>query len=307
MPDVLALVEKGMHRLAFYNPATGECRGVLPLPDFPHEMALDPDGRTAYLGHYGARNARDPALGGSAVFVVDLLMQAHLHTIPLPGFHRIHGVACDGQGRLYALAEAEDALLVIENPKSATSPDHILPTGGKKGHLLAVTQDGETVFTSNLASHSVSLLRPKRKVDPLQINPGLRPEGLCLSQDETSLFVLTRGDAGLHEIACADGQVMRHRTLRGDCTRIYPYGRDHLLILDYEDRCIGLVERATLKEVAYLPLEGQPTGGCLHPTRPEVCIALEHGAVQVIHLARWEHLNSFQTGAEPDASILLTG
>lgn len=307
MPDTLALVEKGEHHLGFYNPATGECEGALPLPDFPHEMVLDPDGRTAYIGHYGARNAQDPAPGGKAVFVVDLLARAHLHTIPLPHWNRIHGVACDGLGRLYALAEAEDVLLVMDNPKTAHGPDHILPTGGKKGHLLVVTKDGKTAFTSNLASHTISWLHPYVEDTPRQISSGLKPEGLCFSADEKSLFVLTRGDAGLQEISCKDGTVLRRIALRGDCTRVYRHGADHLLVSNYGDQCICLLNRETLQEVAHLPLCGHPTAACLHPEKPEAYVALEHGEMQVVDLAAFSAVHRFPTGHEPDVSILLPG
>jgi DNA-binding beta-propeller fold protein YncE len=308
MPDTLALVEKGEHRLGFYNPATGECEGMLPLPDFPHEMVLDPDGRTAYLGHYGARNAQDPAPGGSAVFVVDLLTRVHLHTIPLPHWHRIHGVACDGLGRLYALAEAEDVLLVMENPKTAEAPDRILPTGGKKGHLLVVTKDGGTVFTSNLASHTISHIDIENSnVPPRQISPGLKPEGLCFSVDESSLFVLTRGDAGLQEISCINGTVLRRIALRGDCSRVYRHGAKRLLVSNYGDQCICLLDRETLQEVAHVPLCGHPTAACIHPEKPEAYVALEHGELQVVDLETFREVRRFSTGHEPDVSILLPG
>lgn len=307
MPShTIALVEKSAHRLAFYDDETGAFLSALPMPDFPHEMALDPDGRTAYIGHYGALNSADPAPGGSRVIVVDLVARALVGEIDLSPFQRLHGLQCDAQGRLFVLAEADDTLLVIEAPKTAPQIDRALATGGTKGHLVAVTAEGRQAYCANLVSHSVTRLAPfAPSIPPVVIKPGPKPEGLCLSADETRLLVLNRGDATIAEIDTRTCEVNRTLALRGEATRLYRCGAGAFLVASYGDESVSLLDAATLQETAYLKLNGRVTAASLHPARAEALASLETDEIVRIDLKTFTEIARYRTGREPDISIIV--
>jgi DNA-binding beta-propeller fold protein YncE len=306
MSEALAIVEKSAHRLAFYDLENGRLETTIDLPEFPHEIALDPDGRTAYVGHYGAHNSSDPRPGGSEVFVIDLPERHLAHTIDLRPFRRLHGLQCDARGRLFVLAEADDILCVVESPKTDLRPNHTVRTGGVKGHLVAVTCDGNTAFCSNLRSHSITKVRPfAEATPPVVIEPGLKPEGLCLSADEERLYVLNRGDGTLAEIDTETCEIIRKTNIRGEGTRLYKIGSDRLLLASYVDESISILERASLREIAYLRLGGRPTAASLHPVRPEAYVSLEIDQVVRIDLSSCTEIDRFSTGREPDLSIFV--
>ena len=306
MSETLAIVEKSAHRLAFYDLAAGHLADDIGLPEYPHEIALDPDGGTAYVGHYGAFNSDDPRPGGSEVFVIDLLARRLLHVIDFRPFRRLHGLQCDTLGRLFVLAEADDVLCIVENPKVDDRPGRAVRTGGVKGHLIAVARDGEAVYCSNLLSHSVTKVAPfSTAKTPVVIEPGVKPEGLCLSADETILYVLNRGDGTIAEIDTATCRTLRTTTIRGEATRIYRYGSERLLLASYADESISILDRSTLHEVAYLPLGGRATAASIHPKRPEAFVSLENDQLVRINLVECAEICRFSTGREPDLSVFV--
>ncbi len=306
MSETLAIVEKSAHRLAFYDLVSGRLEQAIDLPEFPHEIALDPDGRTAYVGHYGAANSADPRPGGSEVFVIDLRSRRLSHTIDLRPFRRLHGLQCDARGRLFVLAEADDILCVVENPQVDSRPGRAVRTGGVKGHLVAVTHDGKIAFCSNLLSHSITKVAPFSAATlPVVIEPGLKPEGLCLSANEQRLYVLNRGDGTLAEIDAVTCEVLRTSKIRGEGTRIYRSGNERLLLASYVDESISVLDRATLHEVGYVRLGGRATAASLHPERHEAYVSLENDQLVRVDLATCTEIGRFVTGREPDVSVFV--
>lgn len=302
----IALVEKCADRLAFYDHATGTFEGALALPRFPHEMVRDPDGRHAYIGHYGALNSADPAPGGSTVIVVDLIARAIVSRIDLSPYRRLHGLQCDAAGRLFVLAEADDVLLVVENPLTEGRPSRAVRTGGIKGHLVAVRRDGQTAFCSHLLSHTLTRLAPFAPAEPpLVIVPGPKPEGMCFSLDEKRLLVLNRGDGTLAEIDVESGACRRTLALRGEATRIYPCDQSAFLIASYHDESLSLLDAATLQERAYLKLGGRVTAASLHPDGAEALASLETDEMVRVDLRRFAVVARYPTGRDPDVSTFV--
>lgn len=303
--ESIALVEKGADRLAFYD-VSGALESAIALPPYPHEMARDPDGRTAYIGHYGALNSADPAPGGSTVVVVDLLERRILSQIDLRPYRRLHGLQCDERGRLFVLAEADDMLLVVDKPKAQKIATRAVRTSGVKGHLVVVTANGERAFCANLLSHSITRVAPfSAATAPLVIAPGPKPEGICLSTDERRLMVLNRGDGTLVEIDTQSGRVTRTVRLRGEATRIYRHGADAFLLASYADQSVSLLDAKTLAERAYLTLGGRVTAACLHPERPEALASLETRHLVRIDLRSFTEISRFATGRDPDVSTFV--
>jgi DNA-binding beta-propeller fold protein YncE len=306
MSETLAIIEKSAHRLAFYDLQTGQFEGDICFPEFPHEIALDPDGATAYVGHYGACNSADPRPGGSEVFVVDLSVRRLIHVIDCRPFRRLHGLQCDRFGRLFVLAEADDVLCVVENPKVDDRPGRAVRTGGVKGHLVAMTRDGQAAYCSNLSSHSVTKVAPfSATTAPVVIEPGVKPEGLCLSAEEDILYVLNRGDDTIAEIDTGTCKVLRTARTRGEGTRIYRYGFGCLLLASYGDGSVSILDQGTLREVAYLRLGGRATAASIHPDRAEAYVSLENDQLVRIDLARCTEIGRFPTGREPDRSVII--
>ena len=143
MSDILLLVQKCAHTFSLYDLASGEALKHIVLPNFPHEFCVDPTRRFAYVGLFGIETAWTRGQEGDhRVAVIDLQRREHTRTLDLWPCRRPHGMACDGQGRLYAMSEAQDTLLVFDDPQAQDVPNLAVPSGGIKTHLVTLTVEG---------------------------------------------------------------------------------------------------------------------------------------------------------------------
>lgn len=307
--DVLLLVEKCSHCLSFYAIDSGERVASVALPDFPHEFVVDPQQRYAYVGHYGVESSGHPGAGGTQIFQIDIAARAHLRSIDLAPFNRLHGVQMDAQGRLYALSEDRAQLVVLDQPASDTAPRRAVATGGIKSHLFALSRDGQTAYAMNLLSHTVTRIRPHDATcAPLACAPGEKPEGCALSADEKTLYVSCRTSNTLCAIDTASMQLKHSAPARADPTRIYPWRDGNLLVTNYGARSLSLVDAESLRELAQIPipLAARPIALSFHPRLPLAFVSQDQDRLgyldmQTLRFERW-----ISTLREPDVSCVVS-
>ena len=303
--DIMVLVEKSDHRLAFHNLTRDAEPERIALGKYPHEIAFDPAGGLAFIGEYGVRTAVDAGIGGDRVFVVDIAERRLVNTLDCRPYTRIHGLAVDQQGRLYALSEADGVLLVFDDPRATQSPCRAVVTGGLKSHLVCVARNGSFAFCMNLLTHTVTKVCPHdATVAPVATKVGDVPEGNCLSADDRSLFVSSRGSAVVTRMNTGTLAIEAVAPTRPDPTRIYRAGAGRLLITHFNGRAVSLLDAASLREVAYLPLDGRPAAACLHPRRPTAFVSLDTNLSLEIDLENMQIVACRPTGSEPDACFV---
>ncbi|MEV0700273.1 YncE family protein [Saccharopolyspora sp. NPDC050389] len=305
--DVLAVVEKSSHAVSFYDTSTGRRQDSIALPHYPHELAADSRRRLGYVGHYGVRMSSDTGEGGAAVFVLDLAARKLIRTVDLRPFNRIHGVGTDARDRLYALSEAKATLLGFDDPPTDQEPTRAVPTDGVKTHLFAISRDGERAYVTGLLSHTVSLVRPYDPVArPVVMTPGERPEGLCLSHDERTLYVGARRS---HRLVALDAHRMTVRTtvpVPGDPLRVYARPDGVVLMTDIADNSLTAFT-PDLRRLWSLRLPGTPSAVSFHPNAALAYVSQLGGGdqVSIVDLESRSIVGGFTTGREPDSSVLL--
>ncbi|MDR7308466.1 YncE family protein [Rhodoferax saidenbachensis] len=301
--DTLLLVEKCSHCFSWYDIASGERLRSVQLPNFPHEFVTDRAERYAYVGHYGVETSGHVGEGGHSLLQIDIRSSELVRSIDLSPFNRIHGLQMDQQDRLYALSEEKSTLLVLEQPATDTAARRAVPSGGIKSHLFALTQDGQTAFCMNLLSHTVTKVKPWDPLfAPVACHPGQKPEGYCLSADETTLFVSNRWSNTLSAIDTDTMAVRYSAASREDVTRIYRSADGRLFTSNYGDRSISVVDPQTLKETAYLKLDGRAIALTFHPFQPLAFISLDSDRVAVLDINSLKILRFIATQKEPDVS-----
>lgn len=301
----LVLVEKSGHCIAFHDLGRGGPVERIHLASYPHEMVADHEGRFAFVGHYGVRKGTDQGVGGHEVFVIDIARRRLVNTLDCRPYTRIHGLALDEAGRLYALSEATGVLLVFDNPDRDKSPSRAAATGGLKSHLVSVTRDGGTAYVTSLLTHTVTRLAPHDPtVAPLALVPGVQPEGNCLDSDESVLFVANRGSNSIARIDTKDFAIIATAPVRADPTRIYRVGRDRLLVTHFKGQAVSLLDGKSLHEMAHLQLEGRPAAACIDAGRGHAHVSLDSNEALEIDLATLRIMARRPTGAEPDACFI---
>ncbi len=163
----LLVLAKTDHALFIVDPATLSIVGQVPSGPDPHEVIASADGRTAYISNYG---------GGAynTITVVDLVKQAALPVIDLGPLRGPHGLVFVG-GKLWFTAEGAK---VIGSYDPATSKvDWVLGTGQDRTHMIWVAPDQKTIFTTNVASATMTLIEKGTARRGFGPGPGGPPPG----------------------------------------------------------------------------------------------------------------------------------
>ena len=145
-PNALLVLEKSQNTLVIVDPAKMEIVARVPAGNDPHEVAVSDDGRYAYISNYS---------GGRTISVVDLVAQKALPPIDLGALTSPHGLEFAG-GKLYFTAEG--AKVVGRYDPAAQKIDWIIGTGQDRTHMVLVSKDLKTIFTSNVSSSTISVI-----------------------------------------------------------------------------------------------------------------------------------------------------
>ncbi|MFQ5348822.1 MAG: YncE family protein [Thermoanaerobaculia bacterium] len=147
--DTLLVANKSDATVDLLDPYSGEKRATLPTGEAPHEIAVSPDGSTAVISNYGARQTP-----GSSLTVVDIAGARVLRTVDLGDHRRPHGLAWLSNEEVAVTAEGSAHLLVVA-PGDGTIRAAV-ETAQRISHMVAVT--GERAFVANIGSGTVTVV-----------------------------------------------------------------------------------------------------------------------------------------------------
>jgi len=305
--NILLLVEKCSHCFSWYDIASGQRLHSIPLKEFPHEFVVDAQQKYAYVGHYGVETSGHLGAGGTEIFQIDIAARQLVRTINISPFNRLHGMQMDNQGRLYALSEERAELAIIDNPATATAPHRAVSTGGIKSHLFALTRDGQTAYSMNLLSHTVSKIRPyDANFIPQLCKPGEKPEGYALSADEKTLYVTCRWSNTLCAIDTETMQVKYSAPSRDDATRLYRYRDGRIVVTNYGERSLSVVDAVTLKETAHIPMQARAIALSFHPEKPIAFVSQDNDQLGYFNMETLQFERVIATQREPDVSQVVS-
>ena len=301
--EVLLLVEKCSHCFSYYDINSGLRTHSIGLEHFPHEFVVDSKNQFAYIGHYGVETSGHLGSGGTSLFQIDLAARTLARTIDIAPFNRLHGIQMDTQDRLYALSEDRAQLVVLDNPSTDTAPRCAVATGGIKSHLFALTRDGQTAYAMNLLSHTVTKFKPyDATYVPVACSPGEKPEGYALSTDEKTLYVTCRWSNTLCAIDTDTMRVTRSAPSRDDATRLYLYRDGRLVVTNYGERSISVVDPTTLQELAHIKMEARAIALSYHPGKPVAFVSQDNDKLGYFNMETLQFDRFITTQREPDVS-----
>lgn len=304
--ETLLLVEKCSHAFSYYDIQSGERIKSVKLPAYPHEFVVDSRQKYAYIGHYGVETSGHKGEGGHVIFVIDLEQARHVRDIDCAPYNRLHGMQIDAQDRLYAMSEEKSVLLVFEEPERAQAIDRAVPSGGLKSHLFALTRDGQHAYSMNLLSHTVTHIKPHDACfAPLAVSPGNKPEGYCLSPDESILYVSNRLSNTISMIDTASMRVVKSAPSRTDATRLYLFRDGRIVVTNYGDKSLSIISPDSLEELAYIEAGARPIALSFHPERNWAFVSLDNNRVGILDLDSLRFVRYIETQLEPDVSKVI--
>jgi YVTN family beta-propeller protein len=294
---VLLVLNKEDNSLSIVDPATRKTVAQIPTGEGPHEIVASDDGKLAFVGNYGARTP------GSTLSVIDLVAQKELHRVDLGALRRPHGLAFV-DGKLWFTAE-QNKLIARYDP-AANQLDGLLGIGQNGTHMLVFSKDHTLLFTSNIGSDSITLLR--RASDPsgwtlTTIPVGKGPEGADISPDAHEFWAANSGDGTVSIIDVAAKKVVQTLELRTNHSNRLKFTPDGRLVLisDPGSNALVIVEAASRKEIKRFSVGRQPEGIVITPDGASAYVALAgEKTVAVIDLKTLEVNARISVGNGPD-------
>ena len=289
----LLVLNKEDATLAVIDIASGKTTATIATGAGPHEVAVSEDGRTAFVTNYGSADA------GNTLSVIDLGGRREAARVDLGVLRRPHGVAVS-RGRVYFTSEA--AREVGRYDPATRRVDGRYPTGQDGTHMVVLTRDGNTLFTSNIGSNTVTV-STFMDARPTHIPVGRGPEGLDLSPDGRELWVAHSQDGGVSIIDTATRTVTRTfdaGTKRSNRLKFTPDGR-LVLISDLDAGELVVVDARTHAVTRRVPLGRMPEGILVQPDGAAAYVAVAgERKVAVIDLKTLAVARTIETGNGPD-------
>jgi YVTN family beta-propeller protein len=300
-PNALLVLEKAQNTLVIVDPVSLTIVARVPVGNDPHEVSVSDDGKTAYISNYS---------GGSTIAVVDLVGQKALAPIELGALRSPHGLEFAG-GKLFFTAEV--AKVVGRYDPATQKIDWVMGTGQDRTHMVVVSRDLKTVFTSNVSSATVSVIE-QRAPTPGRRGPGMPDwsitnlavgrgsEGFDLSPDGKELWVANAQDSTISVIDVGSKKVVQTLPSTKSANRLkLTLDGKYVFVSDLGGKDLLVIDAATRKEYKRIALPASSEGLLMAPDGLRVYTTLNsRDAVAVIDLKTWTLAGEVKTGRGPD-------
>ena len=204
--DTVVVACKSEFQLALVDPAREKVLLKLPTGRGPHEVAVSPDGRTAYVSNFGRYSVypagdTDHDKASNTITVIDLVDRKVRATFDLGTHTGPHGMIVSHDGKLlWATTETPQAVLELDTATGKIQ--HVWPTTQVRSHMIVTTPNESKFYVTNTVSGTVSVIdRASGEVKVLATGPGT--EGIAISPDGKEVWAASRTDAKIEVISTA--------------------------------------------------------------------------------------------------------
>lgn len=300
----LLVLNKEDNALAIVDPATRTVVARIPVGESPHEVTASSDGKLAFVSNYGSRQP------GQTISVIDLVAQKEIHRVDLSPMGRPHGITY-ADGKVYFTAEASK--LIGRYDPAANQVDWVLGTGQNTTHMVLLSTDRNTIFTSNIGSDSLTIIeRAPNRLDwnETVVPVGKGPEGFDLAPGGKELWAAHSRDGGVSIINVAAKRVVQTLSLgtkRSNRLRFTPDGK-YVFVSDMGGSELLILEAATRRVVKGLKPGSSPEGILMTPDGSRAYVAVANdNQVAVVDLKSLEVTDRIATGRGPDGMAWAEG
>jgi DNA-binding beta-propeller fold protein YncE len=257
----LIVTAKTAHKVHFLDAATLTMGATIDMPGSTHELALAPDGRTAYGTVYGGGVFANRINPDRRIVVIDLPSRTLTRVIDLGAVYAPHGVMIDENGTLWSSGELGHAVLAIDPAADRIEKIDV----GNTAHWIAVSHATGQVFASVKSDYLVAIDASRRAVIDRIALPHV-VEGLAVTPDGATVFACAQDAAELYVVDArthaltrtvpidgADGQKRQMRRVRVSPDNAY------VVVSSNQDRHAAIYDGA-LQQIASIPTKRSPMG-----------------------------------------------
>jgi len=306
----LIVLNKSDHEAALVNPQTLTVTHRLPTGKGPHEAAVSPDGRTAYVSNYGSfaifregeQRRMEP---GNTITVLDLKARCVKATFDLGKYKQPHGLAVSDRGKyLWVTVEGSQAVLELDARDGKIL--RAWKTDAQVSHMVVVTPNQRKLYVANIGSGSVTVIDrsnpfPSKAVKSIATGAGA--EGITVSRDGREVWVTNRGANTISVIDTETDQVLTSFESGGTMPIRVKFTTDgrQAWVSNARSNSVTVFDAATRKLIDTIEVGAVPVGIQMTPDGKRAFVAnTNDNKVTVIDVASRKVLSTFVTGTEPD-------
>lgn len=304
--DLLIVLNKSGNEAALVDPGSLQVVSKLPTGRGPHEVAVAPDGRRAWVCNYGAAGVfRDGGErrfeAGNTLTVLDLAKRRVERTLDLGEFSRPHGIAFSRDGkRLWITCEGAGAVIEVDAASGKVAKSW--KTGQEVSHMLVATPDERKLYVANIGSGSANVI--ERASGAVKVIPtGAGAEGMDVTPDGREVWVTNRAANTIAVIEVATDQVVDTLASGGEFPirlKFTPDGRE-AWVSNARSNAVAVFDARTRGKVAEIAVGAVPVGIQMSPDGKRAFVAnTNDDKVTVIEVATRKVVGTLATGEEPD-------
>lgn len=304
--DTVVVACKSEFQLALVDPATENVLVRLPTGRGPHEVAVSPDGRTAYVSNFG-RYSVYPAgdtehdKAGNTITVIDLVKREVKNTFDLGTHTGPHGMTVSHDGKLlWATTETPQAVLELD---SATGKIlHVWNTTQVRSHMIVATPNEMKFYVTNTVSGSVSVIdKSTGEVKVLSTGPGT--EGIAISPDGKEVWAASRLDAKISVISPATDTIVASFSSGGKSPKRIEFTPDgsQVWVTNSGSSQTTVFDAHSRELIESLTTSKDPSGVSISPDGRRAYITNSAANVLTfVDVATRKILNTMPIGTDPD-------
>jgi YVTN family beta-propeller protein len=264
--DLLLVVNKGDQSLSIVDPEQGREIAVVPVGGVTgHEVAVSPDGRTAWVPIYGNSGVGKPGIDGRTISLIDLDSHSQIANIDLGAASRPHAAVFGPRdGKLYVTAELTNSIKVID--PSTRKVISTIETGARESHMLAISSDGLRAYTSNVGAGTISAIDLRTKHVIASIPVARVIQRVAISKDDRWIFTTDQTAPRLAVIDARKGEVSKWVPLRDMGFSIAPtHDGRRLLITHPSSRTVSILNLGSMKIEREIQVPAEPQEVLVRP------------------------------------------
>src|SRR5271170_4617907 len=296
----LIVIDKIGRHVRFFDPSNYQEISNLDVGVAPHDVAISPDHKFAYIPVYGDGVYGKNPHPGHTIAIIDLASRQLAGTIDVSPYQAPHGIQIDASGIIYVTCDLSRKLLVIDPKKRSIKA--AIDTEGT-GHWAAVLPDASKAYVVNKNDRLfISVIDLKKRVIIARIPAPNGTEGIAASPDGKFVVAVDHSEPKLLVIDPATDTVEVTLPLQGNTKASFKprFSLDgsKLLICNMSERLVNIIDVADPHgKQQVIPVGKDPMGFAFAPDGKTVLVANHgDGTVSVIDLAQGKVVSSFKAG-----------
>jgi TolB protein len=296
LADVLVVSRSGENQALLVDPENYKVITTLPTGKGPHEIAISPDGRFAYIAIAGS--SQEP---GHTVTVLDLVQRTVKATFDLGSYRQPHDLRVSHNGALlWVTCAPSKAILEVDTSSGKILKSWTLDQDG--AWMLVVTPDERKIYTANIEGKSVSIVdRRANQVRSIAFESS--QYGMDISPDGREVWVhhIEKGQISIIDVATDKVVATFESGGQGSGRMKFTSDGKYVLVAHHDSKNLVAFDAASRRPVQNVSLSFPPKVVTVSSDSKRAFITSPStDRAMVIDLVAWKESGVFPTGKMPD-------